>query len=284
VEQWKFQAGRRRVLNTARLAVAAAPALAVGYGVWIGRSRFRTVEVEVPVKGLPEDLDGLQMVQLTDIHLGPYLGKRELERAVAMANETRADIALVTGDLITMRREALESCFEELRRLRADAGVWGCLGNHEIVGECEEEAARRAAAVGIRLLRNERVGLRFGNATLNMAGVDYQEMRKPYLRGCQRLVEPGAYNVLLSHNPDVFPVAASQGFDLTIAGHTHGGQVTVEILNQHINAARFFTPYVYGLYKKDGRRVWVSRGLGTVGVPARIGAPPEVALIRLCAT
>jgi predicted MPP superfamily phosphohydrolase len=279
-----FDPGRRRVLDFARTAVVAAPAMAVGHSVLIERHRFRTTEVEVMIKGLPKDLDGLQIVQLTDIHLGPFLGRHELQRAVDMANETGANLALVTGDLITMRRDELESCFEELRRLRADAGVLGCLGNHEIVGGCEDETAERGAAEGIRFLRSERVPLRFGSAILNVAGVDYQPMRKPYLRGAERLVQPGAFNMLLSHNPDVFPVAARQGFDLTVAGHTHGGQVTVEILHQHINVARFFTPYTYGIYERDGRQIWVSRGLGTVGVPARIGAPPEVALIRLCAT
>ena len=90
-------------------------------------------------------------------------------------------------------------------------------------------------------------------------------------------------NILLSHNPDVFPVAARQGYQLTIAGHTHGGQITVEILHQNLSIARFYTPYVYGLYREGDAAVYVTRGIGTVGVPARLGAPPEIALIRLCA-
>jgi predicted MPP superfamily phosphohydrolase len=88
-------------------------------------------------------------------------------------------------------------------------------------------------------------------------------------------------NILLSHNPDVFPVAARQGYHLTLAGHTHGGQVAVEILDQTINPARFFTPYVRGLYRLDHRAAYVTRGIGTIGIPARIGVPPEITLIRL---
>ena len=95
------------------------------------------------------------------------------------------------------------------------------------------------------------------------------------------MVLPGAYNILLSHNPDVFPVAADKGYDLTLAGHTHGGQVNVEILDQSINAARFFTPYVYGLYRRGAAAEYVTRGVGTISIPARIGAPPEIALVRL---
>jgi hypothetical protein len=113
--------------------------------------------------------------------------------------------------------------------------------------------------------------------------VDYQSLtdRGHYLRGAERLVVPGAVNVLLSHNPDVFPVAARQGYNLVLAGHTHGGQVTVEILDQSINPARFFTPYVYGLFRSGRSAAYVTRGIGTIGIPARIGAPPEITILRL---
>jgi predicted MPP superfamily phosphohydrolase len=87
--------------------------------------------------------------------------------------------------------------------------------------------------------------------------------------------------LLLQHNPDVFPVAARQGYNLLLAGHTHGGQVRVEILDQSINPARFFTPYVYGLYRQGNAASYVTRGIGTIGIPARIGAPPEISLLRL---
>ena len=95
------------------------------------------------------------------------------------------------------------------------------------------------------------------------------------------MIEPGALNVLLSHNPDVFPVAAQQGYNLVLAGHTHGGQVNIEILDAGINPARFFTPYVYGLYRQGNAASYVTRGIGTIGIPARIGAPPEISLLRL---
>ena len=116
---------------------------------------------------------------------------------------------------------------------------------------------------------------------LNVAGVDYQRSAKDYLPDAEKMVAPGAFNMLLSHNPDVFPVAARQGYDLTLAGHTHGGQVAVEILGQSINPARFFTPFVYGLFRRGAAAAYVTRGIGTIGVPVRVGAPPEIALLRL---
>jgi hypothetical protein len=190
----------------------------------------------------------------------------------------------VTGDLISTANDPLDACLDALARLRAESGIFGCMGNHEIYANSEEYTQVQGARRGMRFLRQESMVLRFGAADLNLAGVDYQRFHKPYLVGAEQLVVPGAFNVLMSHNPDVFPVAARQGFPFTIAGHTHGGQVRVEILGQDLNLARFFTPYVDGVYRSGASSIFVSRGIGTIGLPARLGAPPEVALIRLCRT
>jgi predicted MPP superfamily phosphohydrolase len=279
-----FSGKRRGFLRATGSALLAAPFAAMGFGIFIQRYDLRVREVDVPIPGLPEDLRGLRLAQLSDIHLSPFLSERELERAVDLANELRAHLALVTGDLITSQGDPLDACLRQLARLRADAGILGCLGNHEIYARSENETASKGARLGIHFLRQQSRQLRFGDATLNVSGVDYQRMGMRYLAGAEKLVAPGATNVLLSHNPNVFDVAPRMGFDLTIAGHTHGGQVTVEILHQTLNVARFFTPYIYGFYRQGPAALWVTRGIGTVGVPARIGAPPEVALLRLCAT
>lgn len=276
-------AERRRFLMATRAAVLTSPVIATGYGVFIQRDNFRVREVKVPIRGLHKDLDGLRLVQISDIHLSPFLSERELARAVDMANETRADLALVTGDLITSYRDPLDACIEQLSRLKAEGGVIGCLGNHEVYARAEGYATQHAAQAGIQILRDEAQVRFFRGHPLNFAGVDYQRMHDAYLVGAQRHIVAGMPNVLLSHNPDVFRTAAAQGYDLTISGHTHGGQITVEILHQNLSMARFYTPYVYGLYTEGNASIYVTRGLGTVGVPARLGAPPEVAVIRLCA-
>jgi predicted MPP superfamily phosphohydrolase len=188
----------------------------------------------------------------------------------------------VTGDLITTFRDPLDDCLDILAKLRADAGVFGCMGNHEIYAGAEGHVERVGARRGMRFLRSAAAPLRFGKAVLNLAGVDYQRLRRRYLVGAEKLVVPGALNVLLSHNPDVFPVAARQGFDLTIAGHTHGGQIRFELLSADLNPGRFYTPYVDGVYRRGPASIFVSRGIGTIALPARLGAPPEVALVRLC--
>ena len=157
------------------------------------------------------------------------------------------------------------------------------MGNHEGFARVERYTAEAGARAGIPFLRSQCRQLRFGSAVLNLAGVDHQPLgdKPKYLHGAERMVVPGAFNVLLSHNPDVFPVAARQGYNLVLAGHTHGGQVTIEILQQGVNPARFFTPFVYGLYRAGAAAAYVTRGIGTIGVPARIGAPPEISVLRL---
>jgi predicted MPP superfamily phosphohydrolase len=279
----EFRPERRRMLRTAQAALVSAPALAAGYGMLVGRSAIEAREIDLPVPGLPRDLHGLRIAQITDIHLGTFFSRAELERAVAMANEHRAHLAVVTGDLITRSGDPLLDCLDALRGLKASAGILGCLGNHEVYAGVEDLTAREAARRGIRFLREEAVPLRFGQATLNVAGVDYQRLALPFLENTAPLVRPDAVNLLLSHNPAVFEVAEAQGFAVTLSGHTHGGQINVEILNSNVNLARFFTPYVYGAYRKGQASIYVSAGLGAVGVPMRLGAPPEVTLIRLCA-
>ncbi|MGO9097868.1 MAG: metallophosphoesterase [Bryobacteraceae bacterium] len=280
----RFSGKRRVLVRAAGSALLAAPFAGMGFGIFVGRHDLRVREVDVPIPDLPRDLDGLRLVQISDIHLSPFLSERELERAVGMANELRAHLALVTGDLITGQGDPLDACLRQLARLRADAGILGCLGNHEIYARSENATASGGARLGIRFLRQQSRQLRFGNATLNISGVDYQRMGMRYLAGAGKLLAPGMTNLLLSHNPDVFDVSAQMGFNLTISGHTHGGQVNVEILHQNLNVVRFFTPYTYGLYRLGPAALWVTRGIGTVGVPARIGAAPEIALLRLCAT
>ena len=280
----RFDPGRRRLLRAAGGAALAAPVAAGIVGILVARGGLEARQVDIHLDGLPADLDGLRLAQLTDIHLSPFLRIGDLARAVDMANEFRAHIALVTGDLITDRGDPLDACLRELARLRATDGIYGCMGNHESYARAEPYCARHGRRLGIDFLRGESRLLRFGSASMNLAGVDHQSLGGHYLVGAERLRREGSFNILLSHNPDVFPVAARQGYTLTVSGHTHGGQLALEAPGFSLSVANLFTPYVRGLYRLGHAAIYVSRGIGTVGIPVRIGAPPEVTLIRLCAS
>jgi predicted MPP superfamily phosphohydrolase len=279
----KTDVGHRRALNMAGTLAVASPFAAIGYGALVQRTNFQVREFDVALPGLPADLDGLRILQLSDLHLSAFLSERELARVIDAAIELRPNLAVVTGDLISDASDPLDACIRQIARLKADAGVFGCLGNHERFARAENYTTRAAAAAGVPFLRGRARQLRFGDSILNLAGVDYQSSsdKRDYLRGAGRLIVPGACNVLLSHNPDVFPTAAGQGWNLQLSGHTHGGQVTVEIFDQAISPARFFTPYVYGLFRSGASRAYVTRGIGTLGIPVRLGAPPEIAVLRL---
>lgn len=275
----RFVPQRRALLGAA----IAAPVAAATVGV-LRRDDLTIREVSIKLPKHAAALDGVRILQLTDIHLSTFVSENYLARAVAMGNELRPHIALVTGDLVTTKGDPLDACLRQLARLRADAGIYGCCGNHEIYADAEQYVQEEGKLLDIHFLRQESVRLPFTGANIQLAGVDYQRRGFPYLTGADLLRDPDSYNILLTHNPDVFDVAAEQGWDLSIAGHTHGGQVHMEILHPTLNVARFYTPYVYGLFNKGMQQMYVSRGVGTIGIPLRLGAPPEVVCIRLCAT
>src|SRR5579872_180293 len=224
--------GRRALLRTAKTAAIASPFAFMGFGTFIERMDFHVRDVDIPIPDLHPDLENLRLVQLSDIHLSAYLSEKQFARCVDEANALRPHLIFVTGDLISVRGDPLDACLRQISRLRADAGVIGCLGNHEIYAQSERYTTEQGARLGIPFLRAQSRQLRFGNAEMNIAGIDYQKTawRSHYLKDAPRLLAPGTLNVLLQHNPDVFPTAARQGWDLTLAGHTHGGQVNVEIL------------------------------------------------------
>jgi uncharacterized protein len=296
---------RRTFFRTASVVAGAAPFLGVMYGFAAERLRYEVRRIEIPIPNLPKELDGMEIVQLSDIHLSGYMTRESVRRAVDMANDVGADLAVVTGDLITGMHDSLEDCVAEVRRLHAPLGVYGCNGNHEIYARAEDRAERLYQQAGMKMLRRENAVIPFKGAALNLIGVDYQRERTPggrkqqMLANLEPLVRRDLPNILLSHNPNAFNRAAELGIELTLAGHTHGGQVQVEILDVSLSPARFITDYIAGLYhrpllmpdqpKRMGETIklmpnapnglaalYVNRGLGTVGAPVRLGAPPEI--------
>jgi len=286
---------RRYFFQTAGYLAGGVPFVGAFYGFAVERLRYQIEKVELPIANLAPELDGLRVVQLSDIHIGGYMPRSQVRRAVDMANETGAELAVVTGDFLTGRHDPLEACVEELAGLRAPLGVWGCNGNHEIYAGAEDLAALLFKQAGMRLLRQEHAEVVWRGRPLNLIGVDYQRSRDfngrrlEMLAGIEPLVRRDAPNILLSHNPNAFPRAAELGIELTLAGHTHGGQIQVEILHERLNPARFMTEFIAGLYElprgglqaKGKSLAYVNRGLGTIGTPVRFGSPPEITLFTL---
>src|SRR6266478_5676657 len=310
--------GRRYFFRAATAAAGAAPFLGAMYGFAAERLNYQVRRVEIPIPNLPSALDGMQIVQISDIHLSGYMSTAQVRRAVDMANGLGADLAVVTGDLITGSGDSIADCVDEVRRLSAPLGTWGCNGNHEIYARAEDEAAYCYSQAGMKLLRQENALISFKGAKFNLIGVDYQRermrngQRQQTLSNVEPLVRRDVPNILLSHNPNSFNRAAELGIELSLAGHTHGGQIQVEILDHRLSPARFITDYIAGLYQRPlfapastdraasnasatqafspsllaspsspVAHLYVNRRLGTVGAPIRLGVPPEISLIVL---
>ena len=281
------------------------------YGFAAERLNYQVRRIEIPMANLPPALDGMQIAQISDIHLSGYMSRSDVRRAVDMTNELGADLTVVTGDLITGSADPIADCIEEVSRLRSPLGVWGCNGNHEVYAKAEDAAQRLFAQGGMKLLRQENAQLMFRGAQFNLIGVDYQRERNLdgrrtlALPNMDALIRRDIPNILLSHNPNSFNRAAELGIELSLAGHTHGGQIQVEILDHRLTPARFISDYIAGLFQRplfkpssevfvsrepdlpasnpqaQAARLYVNRGLGTVGAPVRLGVPPEISLIVL---
>ena len=301
--QDEFKPERRNFLRNVAYLVSSIPFFAAAYGYAVERWDFQVEQVEIPLANWPKELDGLKIVQLSDIHRSDTMPRSEVARAVQMSNALRADLAVITGDFISGVGDPLEDCVAELAKLRAPLGIWGCNGNHEIYAEAEDKAQRLFAQNGMKLLRQENAELAYRGAKFNLIGVDYQRDHMtrgpagPMLENVQNLVRPDMPNILLSHNPNSFRRAADLGIELSLAGHTHGGQVKFEVVDHDVTPARLITEFVAGLYRlpfgngsapilENGNRtkaaaIYVNRGLGTFGMPVRLGVPPEITLITL---
>jgi len=285
---------RRRFLEKSAVAVSAAPFVAAAYGLLYERLDVESTHQRIKLARLPEAFEGFRIAQLSDLHISPYMTTLQLRRCVTITNGAKADLIIMTGDYITWDPEAQGDVVEALAGLRAPHGVFGCLGNHEEESGTEESITRLFAAKGIRILRQECVPIRLRGETINLMAIDCPrslsneeaEYRRDLNRRLQRLaVMPDTVNILLSHYPGVFDRAAELGIDLTLAGHTHGGQLSLEFIHRGLSLTHFLSRYDSGLYEKPGGwQLYVNRGIGTTGFPIRLGARPEITLLELSRT
>jgi predicted MPP superfamily phosphohydrolase len=283
--------GRRQFLERTAGAVVAAPFVAGAYGVLYGRLNLEITRQRIHLERLPKAFAGFRIAQLSDIHIGPFMTEDEISKYVRITNDLRPDLIALTGDFVTWDPSTQGAVVNALSGLHAPFGIYGCLGNHEAWSRTEDSITRLFQQVGIRILRREGVSVSAQRESFNLIGVDFEttghmgpgsaRFVRTYLEGVARLLAPGTVNILMSHNPDTFDRAAELGIDLSLAGHTHGGQVALEFVSPEIAPSRLVTPYVAGWFQKPGGQLYVNRGIGTIGVPMRIGAPPEITVYEL---
>jgi predicted MPP superfamily phosphohydrolase len=263
-------------------------ALFLVWGFTGGQARVQHTQLRAELPGLDPALEGLRVVQISDLHIGNRLEGERLQRMVQRVNDTDADVLVITGDIFDFDPAFVEDGVRVLAGLHARHGVYAILGNHDVyTGRDLVVDAFRRFAPGIRLLRDESVKLPLP-APLYLAGVEDPgrdwAARGVTLEGMQRLAaeRPGdGPTVLLMHRPESFEQAVSLGFPLVLAGHTHGGQIALPTRRGQWNMARFATPLTRGLFRKGLTTMYVNRGLGVGGPALRFNCPREISTIEL---
>lgn len=253
--------------------------LVSAWSVWGIRRTPRVRRVEVRIAGLPPELDGYTIAQLSDLHIGSFDPPARGARWVEQCNALEPDLTVVTGDLVTSGVEFYDDTAELLGRLRARDGVLVTMGNHD-----QWDAERFIAAIrarGPRVLLNEWTSIMRDGATLVVAGLDDRYSRRDDLERTLSGRPEGAPTLLLSHYPDFFELAAEQGVDLVLSGHTHGGQIGLPLVGERYNIATLAHQRPRGLFRSGPSQLYVNAGLGTTGPPMRLGVPPEIALLVL---
>jgi predicted MPP superfamily phosphohydrolase len=280
----------RRVFleRTAKVATTA-PFFAGAYGLLYGRLNLETTMQKIPMPRLPAAFEGFRIAQLSDIHIGPFMPEEQIRKYVEMTNAMKPDLTVLTGDFVSFDARTQYAVVDALSGLKAPFGVFGCLGNHDAWSGVERSITELFRQRGVRILRGEAVPIRIQGEAINLIGTDFQSSRRfgpsapvsNLLGNIAPLIARDRVNILLSHNPDTFDRAAELGVELSMAGHTHGGQAALEFISPEIAPSRLVTPYVAGWFRKPGGQLYVNRGIGTIGVPIRIGAPPEITIYQL---
>jgi uncharacterized protein len=232
------------------------------------------------LRDLPDSLDGFTLVLLSDIHLRPYTQPETVRRAVALANQLKPDLVVITGDHVWTELEAVYELTPILASLNARHGVYAAMGNHEHWTDPQVIATAFRQA-GLPMLVNQGVPIQTGLGSLYLAGLDDGWSGKPDLDQALADRPAGAPVVLLFHEPDLVDEIAQDGrVALQLSGHTHGGQVRIAGKTPPIHPY-LGENYVTGLFRVQDTWLYVNRGIGTISVPVRINCPPEVTHMTL---
>jgi uncharacterized protein len=257
---------------------------AVGVGVLAALRGPHVRHVDIPVERLPPELEGLRIVQISDLHVGPTMRLAYVQRVVDMTKDLAPDLIALTGDIVDGSVARLAHHVAPLEALTAGDRAFFVLGNHDYYSGAAPWTAH-FEAMGFRVLRNAHVTVARGTARLLIGGViDFAaRMSDPDARPRPDLATdadgPPAFRLLLAHNPKIASLAEEAGFDLQLSGHTHAGQFFPWTFVIHL----VHGPHAAGLSRRGRLWVYVSAGTGTWGPPVRLGTRPELTLLRLVA-
>ncbi len=276
-----MDAERRRFLSRAiAIGVGALGAFVSGVGVASAMGSATIEKVVVRLRRFPKSMNGFRIVQLTDLHIGPTLGKDWLESVVLATNAQNPDIIAITGDLVDGSVAELAKHVAPLAQLRAKHGVFFVTGNHEYYSGADEWIDY-LRSLGITVLRNERIAISEGEGSFDLAGVDDFASARfpghgPDIASALKDRDTTREVILLAHQPKQIFLAEKHGVGLQISGHTHGGQIYPWKF-----AVKLDQPHIAGLERRGETQIYTSRGTGYWGPPMRVGVPSEIAVLEI---
>ncbi|QDU67738.1 metallophosphoesterase [Engelhardtia mirabilis] len=276
-EPRRFGGGRLAFFGGLQRVSAALGGRAFYRAAFLAPGRFRVRHETVITPGLAPELEAFRIVQLSDPHAGPFLGRGDLSAVVEACNALDPDLVVLTGDLITKRAEESYLLLEDLAGLRARRGSFGVFGNHDYRGRREREiAARFEAEAGLRFLLDESVRFGEGPGAVALVGLeDLEEAKQVDLQRARHAVRAGDVEVVLCHNPAGGPALAAAGCALVLSGHSHGHQIDLPLVR------RLAPAHPGDRVERDGAVLLTSRGLGALGVPLRLRSPAEIVVVDL---
>lgn len=274
--------GRRKFLRKGGLALAS---VVGSFPVVASLATARDYQINrltLTFSEFPPELNGLTIAHVSDIHSGLYMTEANMKEIVEIVNGLWPDIVLITGDFVDSADSQIDPLVNALKTIRRGLPVYGCLGNHDHFATVEKVAAA-IEHTGLILLNNTSERLVISHCDLMLVGIDDAGRGAAnFARFDEALrhVEPDVFKIMLTHRPDVWDECREKGIHLTLAGHTHGGQVGFKLGPLNLNPVHLVHKYAMGMYEEQDKKLYVNVGVGMVGVPIRM-VKPEIALLTL---
>jgi len=278
------QVSRRQFLARVTYAYAAAGLGLSTYGIYSAERLPVVTRRTLFFPDLPSGLDGIRIAHLSDVHAGIHMERAKMQAIVAQTNALQADLIVQTGDMIDIAASFIPDYVRAFRDLKAPLGVVTVLGNHDrYTGE--DEVIRGVRDAGQTFVQNGSHVVERNGTPLALVGIDdprnwrADDPQDGDVGMALRRTPSAVFKILLAHRPGAFDSAAPRGIPLTLAGHIHGGQFYLPVIGW--SAGRLITKYVMGHFQQGSSQLYVSRGIGVVGVPIRVFVPPEIVLLEL---
>lgn len=286
-EKTELDIKRRRLLRTGAWALAAAPYAVIAKGAIHTTYNLRLKRISLPIDKLSPAISGFKICHISDLHAGAFPNANMMMETADMINAQHPDIIAITGDIVNFNPNEIAIIADGLKALKSKYGVYACLGNHDhYMSNAEHlQLINSLKNVGIDVLINENRTIQANGASIQIAGIDDLSFKNTFgdFDLAMNNLNPEIPTIMLAHDPTVWgkSIKDKLPIDLTLSGHTHGGQIVFNYLFGSFAPASMMYKYWLGLYSEAGKYLYVNPGLGTTGPPIRIGIPPEVTSITL---